>query len=289
MAALTLLHVSVWLDAFAPERGAFAHALEWASHLSIPLLAIAARGQRRETSRIQGDFAVEREGLEGEAEKLIEACVARCEQTGVPHDALMWQGPAEVGVRTFLHPGELCVFGKGLPSHLKRTLLCETLHSPETSALVCPTDWRPLSRILVLYQHTDPAPTYLDAVAALCRGFDTRPVVLAVARTDADARWRQRLAEGALAGRGLVADFDAISGSDIRSAVAWAAKWRRCSHVIVAKRHASGWWRWLRGDPLEQLVGLTDRLAFLAISDGIGESPEAAITTVPSEVTSGRA
>jgi nucleotide-binding universal stress UspA family protein len=267
MAALALERVSVWLDAFAPERGAFAHALDWAEHLGLPLRAIAAHCQHHDFSRAGGDAVVECDGIEGDAAPIVRACAKTCDRSGVPLDALTWRGPVTTGVQTLLEPAELCVFGKTLPTRLKGALLRESLQMPWASALVCPTAWQPVSRILVLYQHADPAPAYLDAVATVCHRFDSRPIVLAVARSEAEARWRLRSAAGALAIRGLAADFDTVVGGDVRSAVASVAKWRRCSHVVVAKRHATGWWRWLRGDPIEQLLDLSDQLTFLALPD----------------------
>jgi nucleotide-binding universal stress UspA family protein len=276
MAALSLERVSVWLDAFSPDHGAFAHALDWAEHLGLPLRAIAAQCQHHVFSRAGADCVVECNGIEGDVEPVIRACAATCDRSGVPLDALTWRGPMDTGVQSLLEPAELCVFGKALPAQLEGALLRESLQMPWTSALICPTAWQPVSRILVLYQHADPAPAYLDAVATVCHRFDSRPVVLAVARTDAESRWRLRAAQGALALRGLAADFDTIVGGDIRSSVASVAKWRRCTHVVVAKRHATGWWRWLRGDPLEQLLDLSDQLTFLALPDTFDPADERA-------------
>jgi hypothetical protein len=276
MAALALERVSVWLDAFSPDRGAFAHALDWAEHLGLPLRAIAAQCQHHETSRLGSDAVVECNGIEGDIAPIVRACEKTCDQSGVPLDALTWRGPVTTGVQTLLEPAELCVFGKALPTRLKGALLRESLQMPWTSALICPTAWQPVSRILVLYQHADPAPAYLDAVATVCHRFDSRPIVLALAHTDAEARLRQRAALGALMLRGLSADFDSVVGGDVCSAVAWVAKWRRCSHVVVAKRHATGWWRWLRGDPLEQLFDISDQLTFLALPDTYDPADERA-------------
>jgi hypothetical protein len=267
MAALSLHRVSVWLDAFAPSRGAFAHALDWAAHLGLPLRAIAADCQVPAKSRLGADSVIECRGIEGEAADVVRACAATCDRSGIPLDTLTWRGPLTTGVQTLMDPGDLCVFGKTLPARLKRALLRESLQTPWASTLVCPTAWDAVSRILVLYQHADLAPAYLDAVATFCRRFDSRPVVLAMARTNSEARWRRRAAEGAFMLRGLAADFDTLVGGDVRAAVTWVAKWRRCTHVVLAKRYATGWWRWFRGDWIEQLLDPTDRLAFLALPD----------------------
>ena len=135
----------------------------------------------------------------------------------------------------------------------------------------------PVSRLLVLHQHADPAGDFLTAAAEICRRFDSRPLVLTVARSDSEARRRRRAAEATLAARGQSGDFDIVVGGDVRSAVAWVARWRRCSHVVVAKRHSRGSWRWLHGDPVERLLGVSDRLTLLALPDAggrpVGECP----------------
>jgi hypothetical protein len=68
-----------------------------------------------------------------------------------------------------------------------------------------------------------------------------------------------------LDGHGLSGDYDYVVGSDVRSAVAWAANWRRCSHVMVEKRRVFPWQRWLRRSSFERLLGLTDTLTLLAL------------------------
>jgi K+-sensing histidine kinase KdpD len=154
-----------------------------------------------------------------------------------------------------------------LPDRLRGLLLRESLQGPETSALVCLAPFAPVSRLLVLHQHAEPPDGFLAAAADVCRRVGVRPVVLTVGRTDGEARRRQAVAEAVLAAGGLPADFDAVVGRDVRSAVAWAARWRRCSHVVVAKRQAAGWWRWPRNAAFQNLLGLSDRLTFLALPD----------------------
>ncbi len=274
MAALALQRVSVWLDALAPGQAAFAHALDWAGRLGLPLRAIAARDQGP-ADRLGGEAVVECDTLDGDAAPLVRACAATCRRPGVPLDALTWRGRPEAAVRTLLGPAELCVLGDGLPTRLKGLLLRESLQRPLTPALICPAPWAPVSRLLVLLRHADPVGGFLAAAAEVCRRFDARPVVLTVARTDSEARRRQAAAEAVLAAQGLAADFDAAVGGDARTAVAWAARWRRCSHVVVAKRQAAGWWRPLRGGRVEDLLGLSDRLTLLALPDGLGASAAA--------------
>jgi hypothetical protein len=170
--------------------------------------------------------------------------------------------PVERGIQEFLHPAELCVFGGELPAGLKDTLLRRAFRSAWTPALICPRSWQPVGRVLVLHQHRDPASRFLDAVAHVCRRFQVRPVVLTVARSDAEARLRQRFAEAALGAHDLAGEFDAVVGGDIAGAVSGVARWRRCAHVFLEKR-PEPWWRRLRGDTMGRLLALADSLTVL--------------------------
>jgi hypothetical protein len=266
-------HVSVWLDDLAPERGAFAHALEWAAHLGLPLEGIAS------TLRMGGGRMLNHPGEEGRrasdatpsavsADKLV-ACATACVRKGVSWDTSLWQGGL-AGSDQFLRPVELCVFGDALPPPLKEQLLRRSLRSPDTSVLVCPRSWQPVSRVLVLHEHRDPNNGFLDAAAAVCHAFQIAPVVLTVARSEREARLRQRFAEERFGTCRQLADFDFVVGCDLRTAVAWVARWRRCSHVFVERGSAPPWWRWLRGDTLQRLFGLSDALTFLALP-GVGQ------------------
>jgi hypothetical protein len=237
--------VSVWLDDLAPERGAFAHALEWASRLALPLHGTAATppawgGRMADYHRAEADR--------------LEACAAACARRGVSWTASPWQGPLADGVG-------LRVFGDALPPQLKQ----ELLHRRDAAVLMCPRSWEPVSRVLVLHEHRDPDHRFLDAATRLCHAFDTTPVVLTVARTEREARLRQQAAEERLGARRQPADFDCIVGCEVRSAVAWVARWRRCSHVFVGRESAPPWWRWPRGDTLRRLAGLSDALPLLGL------------------------
>jgi K+-sensing histidine kinase KdpD len=152
---------------------------------------------------------------------------------------------------------------------LRTELLYWSLHSPQTATLICAPEWQPMERVLVLDQSAAPATIYMTTVARLCRAFHCTPVVLTVARSEKVARQRQYLAEQALAAEELTGDFDVVIGCEVRAAVALAAQCRRCTHVVVEKQQAPSWWRWLRGDVFERLLGLGNSLTFLALS-GVG-------------------
>jgi hypothetical protein len=269
MSALALRHAAVWLDELAPEGGAFAHAVEWASRLGLSLHGVTSTlrmwgGRLTSLPWSAGGRADDATPCVLPAEKL-EACATACARRGVPWNASLWQGPLVSGIDQFLRPLELCIFGDALPPRLKEQLLRQSLHSPDSSVLVCPRSWQPVARVLVLHEHRNPANHFLDAAAEVCHAFGTIPVVLTVARTEREARLRRRFAEERFGSRRQAADFDCIIGCDVRTAVAWVARWRRCSHIFVERDSAPPWWRWLRGDTLQRLFGLADGLTFLAL------------------------
>ena len=75
----------------------------------------------------------------------------------------------------------------------------------------------------------------------------------------------------------MAADFDLVAGGDLHTAVARAARWRRCSHVVVPRGRPGVWWRWLRGETIERLAGLAAEVAILALpaAGPVGEAGRA--------------
>ena len=270
METLALRHVSVWLDDLAPG-GAFAHALEWAGRLSLPLHAV--------TLALRTGRAIV-------PAKILKACATACRRQGVPWDAS--PGPGGPGPEQFLRPAELGVFGDGLPPSVREPLFRQALRSPDAPVLLCPRSWQPLSRVLVVHQHRGAGDRFLDRAAEVCRAFQVAPVVLTLAGSEREARLRRRLAEETFAARGQPADFDFIAGCDVRTAVACVARWRRCSHVFVERPNGPSWWRRLCGDTLEDLLGVTAALTLLALPGGgrlnpgvAGDLPETGGRLVP--------
>jgi hypothetical protein len=262
MDTLAVRNVSVWLDGVATWRDTFAHGVEWASRLQLPLRAIVA-GPGRE-----GHAAWPQEAVRGNvAAEQIQSCARVCAEKGVPWDGLWWRDPAGAGLEQILRPSELCVLGNALPLELKAQLLRHASGSARSPLLVCSPSWRPVSRILMVHQRRDPGSRFLNAAADVCHAFGVMPAVLTVARTEGEARRRQGFAEEALAGLGVAADFDLVSGCDVRTAVKWIAPWRHCSHVLLERPSARPWWRRLRGDTPEQLLGLSDSLTLLTLPE----------------------
>lgn len=239
-------YVAVWLDGLSPGRGAFVHALEWASRLRLPLRGVAFSAPR--------DLSVYTEA---------------CNRKGVSWELAVRQENLYLGVEDFLGPLCLCVFGQALPPRLREYLLRCSLEGQQTATLVCPDEAAPLSRVLVLNQGRGPAHSFLTATARLCRLFQAIPAVLTVARSEAEARFRQQAAQALFARHGFPGDFDFLVGCDLRTAVSLEARCRRCSHVFVEREKASAWRRWFRGDVLHRLLRLADSLAFLSLP-GLG-------------------
>jgi hypothetical protein len=267
---LRLRRVCVWLDERVPDRGAFLHALEWASKLGLPLKLVTAAASGCEP--------------EAAAEQLA-AWAAACTRTGVPWDVALRQGPPGFEVGRFLHPAELTIVGADLPPVLENEILCRSSRLVSVPVLLCPRSWRPVSRVLVLHEHRDVGSRFLDIAAEVCRAFAVNPVVLSVGHSEREARLRRQLAEEAFAARGLAADFDLIAGCDAGTAAAAAARWRRCSHVFLEKRPISPWQRWLHGDTVRRLRALSAAFALLALP---GRAEPVAAGTQPSPSTAAR-
>ncbi len=252
--------VSVWVDESAPRRGAFAHALELASRLAVPLRAVvpAAEGLRRLPA--EPESAADRPIAELDA-----ACRAACAERGVPLECSVWEGTTADGVQGFLCPSALCVFGSALADTAKVELVRQALGAEDVPILVCPQVPHPVSRVLVLHQTPELGDDFLKSVAEWCGALQVAPVVLALAGKEREALALQDTAQQAWGALGLAADFDVLVGCDVRTALASVARWRRCSHVIVARPLSSSWWRWLRRDPLGRLLGLADSFGLLAL------------------------
>jgi hypothetical protein len=247
-----LRHVSVWLDDLAPNRGAFAHALEWASRLRLPLHAVTLSSHQE-----AGPFI--------EPQVQMQACATACTNRSIPWQGDIWDGPFPRKVQEFLRPAELCVFGEALPSPLRRELLRQLHGSPQTSALLCPRSWQPVARVLVVHQNREPSNRFLDSVAQICLAFQVDPIVLTLARSEKEARIRRQFAEETLTAHGMAADFDCFVGCDLCTGVALEARWRRCSHVFMERDNVRPWFRWLGRDKMQRLSKLLDWLTFLTI------------------------
>lgn len=278
--------VSVWLDDLAPDRGSYAHASEWAARLRVPLRAVAAplkmQGGRplapaadtcSTATRVDvGPFEAPPAGASRDALRAGDAMCSRGRGALPPS---VEERPSFQGMEEFFRPSELCVFGRGLPRALKETFLRQSLRSSGAAALICPETWQPISRVLVLNEHRDSDSYFLECVVEVCRALEITPVVLTVARSEREAGLKQRFAEATFAFLRQGADFDLAVGCDVRTAVACGARLRGCSHVFVESRNVPRWWRWLRGDVIQHLSGLSNSLTFLTIPGTSASCPSA--------------
>jgi hypothetical protein len=257
--------VSVWLDALAPDAGAFAHALEWASRLGLPLRGVLA-APGRNPRQAKGEAETGKRRPEPDAEvAVLRTCEAACARAGIPWSVCVCEGAPALWAREFLSPLELCLFGHSLPGDLRTAFLRTSRQQKHTAALVCSANWHPLSRVLVLNQGRDPGNAFLASAAQICRAFRVTPVVLTVARSEWEAHLRQAFAQNMFTRAGLGGDFDLVIGCEVGAAVALEAQCRRCSHVFLEKPSTPPWWRWLRGDALQRLLGLSEALTFLTL------------------------
>jgi hypothetical protein len=271
MQAHAMRQVSVWLDELAPGQGAFAHALEWAWHLRLPLQPVIAPLQAHlaPTLRrfVRGQILAGSAGFRGTTSEQVEACAAACIQRGVAWDGTPWQEAQTSEEDQRPNPGstELTVFGDVVPQPLKEELLRRLLRSPRISVLVCPQSWEPLHRVLILNEDPDPASNFLHQAIGICSALRTTPVVLTLARSEEQARQRQQLAVQTFAECEQPADFDFLVGCDTATAVSRVTRWRRCSHVFVQRPDARRWWRCWPDDTMGRLLELPGSLTFLAL------------------------
>jgi hypothetical protein len=295
MESLAVRRVSVWLDSPLPDRGAYAHGLEWATRFQLPLCPFVAKcrqwAARSQSSVVSGAGAQQ-------SDVAVEAPATALYSSGQPFgrgNIHGWIPPAPPkgieGIDESLDAASLCVFGHGLPASVKEELLRRSLRNQRSSTLLCPDYWQPLTRVLVLFDHRDPGNYFRSAAVEVCRRFEVRPIILTVAASESGARERQLLAEQAMCECDCLADFDYVVGEDLRNAVASVARWRRCSHVFVEKRYAASWWHWPWRSTVERLLALSSFVAVLSLpgelppsgfqSSGGAEDPEARRKAVP--------
>jgi hypothetical protein len=251
--------VVVWLDQLAPERGAFAQALDWASSLQLSLHGVV--DSTLEPGANHGDFVPPGHGNSD----LLGGCARACARRGVAWTASRHEGPMAAAVGQVVLPGDLLVLGASLPAEQKKQVLRKGFHGAEPAILVCPDDGQPWSRVLVLAEDDPPQEWFLAAAVDLCRCLRARPVILTIARSTRAARRRQDAVMDLVAGAGLSCDFDIVVGADVQAAVSHMARWRRCQGIILGRKAAPPWWRWWGCPTPDKIIGLTDSFSLLAL------------------------
>ena len=258
--------ISVWLDGVSLARGAFAHGLEWAAQLHLPLQVVAAPRRWWVQRPTSADAPVV-----GRIEETLEACGAACARVGVAWGAASWDWPLSPAIAACFQPTDLWVFGAALPEAVKVELLRQS-EATAAPLLVCPQSWQPAARFLILHEPGAPASGFLLRAVQLCKAWRLPPVILTVARSQRAAQLGQDYAEEIAARQQCPADFDSLVGADIPGAAAQVAQWRRRTHVIVERRPPRPWRPWL-GDSLVEWLGLSECLTFLALPGGPAEPP----------------
>jgi hypothetical protein len=238
------------LDDFSLQQVVFREALEWASRLHLPIHALCLRSEAEQS---------------GENEE--RTCAETCSRRGVSWRVTRYLPQDVSGVPDFLRPDDLFLLHQRPRSAQKQFLFRCAGDCNGPAVGVCPDTFTPLSRILYVHQDNQPAGAALASVVELCRDLEAPLVVLSLAGSEREAWQQQRAAEEAFATYRYPADFDLLVGWDLRSAVVRVAGWRRCTHVVLERGNASAWWRWLSGDPTEQLLGLSEPVTFLTLPD----------------------
>jgi hypothetical protein len=270
----------VLLDDLGPN-GAFRHALDWARHLGVPLHGVRIPPRRENAAVADGDRRTPPtdgparldEAWDGvptpQEAALTRACAAACGRANVPWRLTRWPAHQADQLGDVVGRTDLLVVGQRLGS-LGRTVVAEQLARLDSPpVLVCSDAWKPVSRILVLDEGQGAKADHLASGAAVARCFGAGIVVLTVARSERTARVRQQAARAAVARYRMTADFDLAVGTDVATAVAQVARWRRCS-LVVHKRHSGrGWWFWPRQTATESLLGIGGDLALLTLPEAV--------------------
>ncbi len=250
MAANVVREVRVWLDGLAPGQGTFAHALEWASIMQLPLrgLEIASRKHPPLPAHIVAD------------------CQAACAWQGVawshshanPEHSLDLGGDGGTA-------SDLLVLGGDMPQTLQRRLIRDSVLRSRLGPLVCPRSWDNIRRALIVNGAYTSDRGFLETAARICRAAACPATVLTQARFDEHARARQQLADEIFAAQGVAADYHVAVGSDFLTGVSVVANWRRCSHVFLEKVAVYPVRRWLGRGVIDHILELSDTLTILAI------------------------
>jgi hypothetical protein len=271
MHPLAIQNVSLWLDDRFSQDIAFGQAICWAECLDLPIRVVAKWWKKSGGAApwLSGDRRGFRQPTV-EPAKLAEIhrkWASACGQAGVSVQTVLWQGDSEVGIDHFLSPSSLCVVETYGGQRFPQVLLQRSLRNKRTPLLLCGRTCRSLTRPLVLFEYMDPANAFLQNVAQLCVALHANPLVLAVSHQEREAQFRLAYAEGFFASQRVAADFDAMVGCDIPTAINRVALWRDCSHVILERQRPSSGWFQLRGDLLDRLSGASDRLSILALPE----------------------
>jgi len=244
-----LRQVTVWLDALTPAQGAFAHALEWAMILRLPIHGVVSKYGSSEATPTAA----------------LEACRATCEREGVA-----WSYSCEdLDEKTVIGRQELehdfCILSGAQPRALQKHLLTAALAWPHAGPLLCPVNGRSLRRALVVQEGGSPTHGYLENAATICHRAGCPVSVLTLSLSEEAAGRLQDSARKTFDGQNVPADFHTVIGRNAQGAIPMVAGWRRCTHVFVAKSAPSAWRRWFGFGGSGPVRELADRFAVLPV------------------------
>jgi hypothetical protein len=261
----------VLLNRLAPDRGAFPHALELAQRLRIPLYGVTFSTRAnleepiprkgREESNLESNPAAP----QGTESGVRSACACACARTRVVWEWLHLDGDPVASLRKAVAPKDVLVFEQALLPGEKDELVHHAMAAQTPAVLVCPGQWNPLNRALLVDQGFSPPDDFLLWAAALCRRLGVETIVVTVARSERLARQRQGKARLALAGQGLNVAFDSLIGAEIRGALACVARWRRCQLVVVQRAEDPAWLPWLRRASTDWMINGSEFASFLSL------------------------
>ena len=174
-------------------------------------------------------------------------------------------------------PTDLYICGPDVSEGGKKHLLRETRRHAGPALLFCANGAALPGRILLIDQGGPFSDSLLEITLNLCEIFRAGLVVLTMARTEREARQRQRRAREILevmpphpalspqgrGGRDLHVNFDFLAGVEVRSAAASVARWRHCQLVVLEPDAA--WGRWLGFHSGSWITESLESLSFLVI------------------------
>lgn len=239
------LKLAVFVDRLAPEQGAFAFAIDWARRLQGELQLLVMRPEDDSKAR---------------------ACAEVCQQNGSicelrAADRRIEGNPARTDT------GTLFLIGHCLTMPQKAMVLQHVLPQLRSGVLVCPDQWQPVTRVLLIHQECDGDQVMLARGVRLCVRLGARPIVLTVARSERFARQLQEAARKCLNNAGLFADFDYLVGAEIRHEALSVARWRRCQLVVLPRPKTSLWQRWTRGNALKRMMESRNSFGVLTLPE----------------------
>lgn len=162
-------------------------------------------------------------------------------------------------------PDDLFICGPHVPPLYKKNVLREALRKGAPALMLTSPNAVLPTRVLLIDQGGPGADHLIGLTAKLCVMARAGLVALTVARTEREARQRQRQAREMLQGWNLLVNFDFLAGAEVWSAVASVARWRRCQLVVMESGHANPWGRWLGSAPGPWVMELLENLSFLLV------------------------